>query len=68
MSQSLQILAEQEALSLIEKNKRRDQSQQRPRVHQKIQEYFKNMLDGDISPILRLKINRSLCNFACAHC
>jgi len=68
MSQSLQILAEQEALSLIEKNKRRDQSQQRPRVHQKIQEYFKNMLDGDISPILRLKINRSLCNFACTHC
>lgn len=68
MSQSLQILAEQEALSLIEKNKRKDQSQKRPRVHQKIQEYFKNMLDGDISPILRLKINRSLCNFACAHC
>lgn len=68
MSQSLQILAEQEALSLIEKNKRKDQSQKRPRVHQKIQDYFKNMLDGDISPILRLKINRSLCNFACAHC
>ena len=26
------------------------------------------MLDGEISPILRLKINRSLCNFHCAHC
>ena len=26
------------------------------------------MLDGQISPILRLKINRSLCNFHCAHC
>lgn len=68
MSQTLQILAEQEALSLTEKNKRKDQSIKRPRVHKKIQDYFKNMLDGDISPILRLKINRSLCNFACAHC
>ncbi|MBT8542177.1 radical SAM protein [Polynucleobacter paneuropaeus] len=68
MSQNLQILADQEALSLIEKSKRKDQSQKRPRVHQKIQDYFKNMLDGDISPILRLKINRSLCNFSCAHC
>lgn len=68
MSNQLQILAEQEALSLTEKNKRRDQSQQRPRVHEKIQQYFKGMLDGQISPILRLKINRSLCNFHCAHC
>ncbi len=68
MTSSLQILAEQEALSLAEKNKRKDQSQKRPRVHEKIQNYFKNMLDGEISPILRLKINRSLCNFHCAHC
>jgi len=68
MSSSLQILAEQEALSLTEQNKRKDQSQKRPRVHEKIQAYFKGMLDGQISPILRLKINRSLCNFACAHC
>lgn len=68
MSNHLQILAEQEALSLTEKKKRRDQSQQRPRVHEKIQQYFKGMLDGQISPILRLKINRSLCNFHCAHC
>jgi len=68
MSHALKILAEQEALSLIEKTKRRDQSQQRPRVHEKIQQYFKGMIDGQISPILRLKINRSLCNFACAHC
>lgn len=65
---NLQILAEQEALSLAEKKKRRDQSVHRPRVHEKIQNYFKNMLDGYISPILRLKINRSLCNFHCAHC
>jgi MoaA/NifB/PqqE/SkfB family radical SAM enzyme len=68
MSSTLQILAEQEALSLTEKNKRKDQSQRRPRVHQKIQQYFNGMLDGQISPILRLKINRSLCNFHCAHC
>lgn len=68
MSNALQILAEQEALSLTEKNKRKDQSQKRPRVHEKIQQYFKGMLDGQISPILRLKINRSLCNFHCAHC
>ena len=68
MSYSLQILAEQEALSLVEKNKRKDQSQRRPRVYEKIQQYFKGMLDGQISPILRLKINRSLCNFHCAHC
>jgi MoaA/NifB/PqqE/SkfB family radical SAM enzyme len=68
MSDSLKILAEQEALSLVEQNKRKDQSIHRPRVHEKIQQYFKNMLDGDISPILRLKINRSLCNFHCQHC
>ena len=41
MSSSLQILAEQEALSLTEQNKRKDQSQKRPRVHEKIQSYFK---------------------------
>jgi len=68
MSSNLQILAEQEALTLTEKSKRKDQSQRRPRVHEKIQNYFKGMLDGQISPILRLKINRSLCNFHCAHC
>lgn len=68
MSNSLQILADHEALSLVEKNKRKDQSIKRPRVHEKIQQYFKGMLDGQISPILRLKINRSLCNFHCAHC
>ena len=48
MSDNLQILAEQEALSLIERKKRRDQSVLRPRVHEKIQQYFKNMLDGEI--------------------
>ena len=68
MSNTLHILAEHEALSLAEKNKRKDQSQKRPQVHEKIQNYFKGMLDGQISPILRLKINRSLCNFHCAHC
>jgi MoaA/NifB/PqqE/SkfB family radical SAM enzyme len=68
MSNTLQILADHEALSLTEKSKRKDQSLVRPRVHEKIQNYFKGMLDGQISPILRLKINRSLCNFHCAHC
>jgi MoaA/NifB/PqqE/SkfB family radical SAM enzyme len=68
MNTELHILADHEALSLAEKNKRKDQSQKRPRVHEKIQNYFNGMLDGQISPILRLKINRSLCNFHCAHC
>jgi len=68
MSNSLQILAEQEALTLLEKAKRKDQSLRRPRVHEKIQNFFKEMINGQISPILRLKINRSLCNFQCAHC
>jgi MoaA/NifB/PqqE/SkfB family radical SAM enzyme len=68
MNTALHILADHEALSLAEKNKRKDQSQKRPRVHEKIQNYFNGMLDGQISPILRLKINRSLCNFHCAHC
>jgi len=64
----LKILAQDEALSLIEKNKRKDQSVKRPRVHEKIQKYHREMVSGYISPILRLKINRSLCNFHCAHC
>ena len=68
MPSSLQILADHEALTLTEKAKRRDQSINRPRVHEKIQQYFAKMIDGYISPILRLKINRSLCNFHCAHC
>jgi len=68
MSEALKILAQDEALSLTEKAKRRDQSVRRPRVHEKIQRYFREMVSGYISPILRLKINRSLCNFHCAHC
>jgi AdoMet-dependent heme synthase len=68
MSDALKILAQDEALSLTEKAKRRDQSVRRPRVHEKIQRYFREMVAGYISPILRLKINRSLCNFHCAHC
>ncbi len=63
MSNALQILAENEALSLTEKNKRKDQSVKRPRVHEKIQNYFKGMLDGQISPILRLVNSRTKCNF-----
>ena len=65
---SLSILAKDESLSIAESRKRKDQSIKRPRVHQKIQNYFDNMLDGAISPILRLKINRSACNMKCEHC
>jgi MoaA/NifB/PqqE/SkfB family radical SAM enzyme len=65
---SLEILAKEESLSTDEARKRKDQSQKRPRVHEKIQQYFENMIDGHISPILRLKINRSACNMKCEHC
>ena len=68
MSNSLHILAKEESLTNDESRKRKDQSQKRPRVHAKIQKYFENMIDGDISPILRLKINRSACNMQCEHC
>ncbi len=68
MNDRLKILAHDEALSDTEKSKRKDQSIKRPRVHEKIQRYHREMLSGYISPILRLKINRSLCNFHCAHC
>ena len=68
MNDRLKILAHDEALSVTEKSKRKDQSIKRPRVHEKIQRYHREMLSGYISPILRLKINRSLCNFHCAHC
>lgn len=68
MNFPLEALADNESLTDKESKKRKDQSQKRPRVHQKIQDYFSGMIDGKISPILRLKINRSLCNFHCAHC
>ena len=68
MDHQLQILAKDEALTTEEDRKRKDQSQKRPRVHEKIQAYFNNMIDGAISPILRLKINRSACNMHCQHC
>ena len=51
-----------------ESRKREDQSKKRPRVHEKIQAFHRDSLNGVISPILRLKINRSLCNFKCVHC
>jgi MoaA/NifB/PqqE/SkfB family radical SAM enzyme len=56
------------ALTGVEEKKRQDQSNVRPRVHEKIQNFFRDMSSGVISPILRLKINRSLCNFHCEHC
>ncbi len=68
METTLPILAEAAALTTTEGRKRQDQSTKRPRVHEKIQSFFRNMSGGVISPILRLKINRSLCNFQCEHC
>ena len=68
MRTELQILAEAASLTTTEGKKRKDQSIKRPRVHQKIQNFFRDMSSGVISPILRLKINRSLCNFQCEHC
>ena len=68
MKTSIDILAKAAALTLTEGKKRQDQSKLRPRVHEKIQNFFRNMSKGVISPILRLKINRSLCNFKCEHC
>jgi MoaA/NifB/PqqE/SkfB family radical SAM enzyme len=56
------------ALTKEESRKRKDQSIKRPRVHEKIQAFRLNAIDGIISPILRLKIYRSLCNFHCQHC
>lgn len=55
-------------LTTGESRKREDQSKKRPRVHEKIQAFHRKAMDGVISPILRLKINRSLCNFKCQHC
>ncbi|MBI96354.1 radical SAM protein [bacterium] len=67
-AQAHKVLSKEASLTKDEVRRRKDQSQKRPRVHQKIQSYFENMLDGAISPILRLKINRSACNMACQHC
>ena len=55
-------------LSTVETSKRDLQKALRPRVYEKIISYNEKMLDGVISPILRLKINRSLCNMKCEHC
>ena len=54
MSLSMKILADQEALSTAERNKREDQKQRRPRVFEKIQNYFDGMLDADrqLVPVL----------------
>jgi MoaA/NifB/PqqE/SkfB family radical SAM enzyme len=68
METSIDILTQAAALTSTEGKKRQDQSKARPRVHEKIQTFFRDMANGIISPILRLKINRSLCNFKCEHC
>ena len=56
------------ALTATEIRKRKDQRKKRPRVYEKIKAFHRDMSSGVISPILRLKINRSLCNFKCTHC
>jgi len=68
MQTDLMVKSEIDVLTHSEQKKRKDQSVLRPRVHEKIQNFFKNMEEGIISPILRLKTNRSLCNFHCEHC
>jgi AdoMet-dependent heme synthase len=68
MQTRIPIFHDEAVLSSTEGKKRQDQSKKRPRVHQKIKNYFRDMSNGVISPILRLKINRSLCNFHCEHC
>jgi len=68
MQTDLMVKSEIDVLTHSEQKKRKDQSVLRPRVHEKIQNFFKNMEGGSISPILRLKTNRSLCNFHCEHC
>ena len=68
MTLELKALDIDSSLSLEEARKRTDQEIIRPRVYQKIQNFFASMADGAISPILRLKINKSLCNLKCSHC
>ena len=60
MSNSLQILAEQEALTLLEKAKRKDQSLRRPRVHEKIQNFFplKSMYNLIKQPVQRIVMSK----------
>ena len=45
----LDILVKDESLTKDEGRKRKDQSEKRPIVHEKIQRYFTNMIDGDIA-------------------
>ena len=68
MSIPLAVVAADSQLSLEENRKRTDQRLKRPRVYEKIRAFFRDMADGVISPILRLKTNKSLCNLQCQHC
>ena len=68
MNVPLSVVAADNELSQEEKRKRQDQRNKRPRVYEKIQQFFASMADGAISPILRLKTNKSLCNLHCQHC
>ena len=68
MSIPLAVVAADSQLSLEENRKRTDQRLKWPRVYEKIRAFFRDMADGVISPILRLKTNKSLCNLQCQHC
>ena len=63
MQTSIPLFSQDTILTGIEEKKRQDQSEVRPRVHEKIQNFFRDMSSGVISPILRLKTNRSLCKY-----
>ena len=68
MSISDHLTVETNSISALETEKRSHQQIVRPRVFEKIQAHNSDTLNGSISPILRLKINRSACNMQCQHC
>ena len=68
MAISDHLTVETNSISALESEKRSHQQLKRPRVFEKIEEHNSDTLNGSISPILRLKINRSACNMQCQHC
>ena len=68
MAISDHLTVETNSISELESEKRSHQQLKRPRVFEKIEAHNSDTLNGSISPILRLKINRSACNMQCQHC
>ncbi len=68
MAISDHLTVETNSISVLESEKRSHQKLKRPRVFEKIEAHNSDTLNGSISPILRLKINRSACNMQCQHC